>query len=225
MRVSIFPVIGTLITSALLTVSTPALAVAEIEVDEEGGEIVTYADPAATIVVEADESLSGGVHIDQIGEQNTISLTQSKTDQLARFNQSGNQSRITLDQQGDANHFANITQNGDFNELDLSQSGSARQIASLEQTGNGNMLLANQSGSIDANGIFATQLGNDNLMSLTQTGSQNHASLTQNGSGNTMTASQIGDNNSLIWTQTGDNLSDLAINQTGNQTAQVTQSR
>jgi hypothetical protein len=166
-----------------------------------------------------------GAFINQIGEQDVATITQSASSQYARVDQTGDRNDAAVAQGGSGAHYALVAQQGDYNELDLAQSGVAAQVAFVQQSGRFNEMALDQRGGSVGSGVVASQLGTGNAMELTQAGNNNQARLVQNGSGNEMTASQTGNNNQLSWTQNGDNLSDLAISQTGGRAMQVTQSR
>lgn len=166
-----------------------------------------------------------GAYITQIGDSGVAWIEQSTSTQYARIGQDGDRDRATILQSGAGAHYAVASQQGDDNALDLAQSGAGAQVALLRQTGNGNAMLLDQQGGSVSSGVAATQLGDNNTMTLAQSGDNNQAMLVQNGSGNAMSATQTGGNNQLAWTQNGDNLSDLAISQSGGQALAVTQSR
>jgi hypothetical protein len=166
-----------------------------------------------------------GAFINQIGDANRAMIGQQASGQYARIDQNGETNLADVAQAGSAAHYATVNQTGDANALSLTQGGSAVQVALLSQQGNGNVMAVGQQGASVSSGVAASQLGDNNAMTLAQSGDNNQALLTQNGSGNAMTASQTGGNNQLIWTQNGDYLSDLAISQQGGAAIQVTQSR
>jgi hypothetical protein len=168
---------------------------------------------------------SRGAFIDQVGDANTATITQTTSDQYARIGQSGGANTATIAQGGTGAHYATADQIGDGNALSLSQSGVGVQVAILKQDGSGNAMMLGQNGGALSSGLFAAQTGDYNRMTLTQSGDSNQAALIQNGDGNAMTVDQEGANNQLAWTQNGDNLSDLQITQSGNTAMQVTQSR
>lgn len=176
--------------------------------------------PRFTIV----RGAGSGAFIDQVGDANQATVSQTRNTQYARIDQDGDRNKATAAQSGTGAHYAKIDQEGDNNTLNLSQSGSGAQVAYLTQDGLNNTMTVAQNGGFTTTGVAAMQLGDRNAMSLTQNGENNMARLTQNGSDNAMTAVQNG-NNQLTWTQTGTGLSDLQINQPAGQALLVTQTR
>jgi hypothetical protein len=166
-----------------------------------------------------------GAFITQIGNAGRAIISQTANPQYARIDQrSGDGNRAAVSQSGQGAHYALVAQDGSGNQVDLMQSGVGPEVALLQQTGNGNTMLFDQQGGSVSSGVAATQLGDNNAMTLAQSGDNNQARLVQDGSGNAMTASQTGGNNQLSWTQVGDNHTDLAISQSGGEALAVTQS-
>jgi hypothetical protein len=85
-------------------------------------------------------------------------------------------------------------------------------------------MTIDQQGGGSGSGVFASQLGHDNEISLAQSGDNNQAVLVQEGNGNEMHATQTGGDNRLVWTQDGNNLAHATVSQTGGQALQITQS-
>jgi len=165
-----------------------------------------------------------GVFVEQIGDGNAATFSQSASDQNAELRQDGNDNTTDVTQTGDGAHFAGIEQTGNDNITGVSQSGSAQNVAVLSQTGDANTALLSQNDNgLSGSGAAITQNGSGNLATLTQDGSGNQAVLAQTGDNNTMTATQIGDGNALEWTQNGNGLPDMAIIQSGGAAAIITQ--
>jgi hypothetical protein len=155
-------------------------------------------------------------YIDQIGEGNSASVTQTARVAYAKVDQDGSGNSVILSQNGTGKAYADVKQKGSDNFAAVQQSGSGQNVAYLNQNGSSNWALANQNaaGAVH-NGARMTQTGNNNDMALTQSGSDNLAVLTQEGDGNGMSATQVGDGNRLAWTQQGNGLTDLQVVQTG----------
>jgi len=165
-----------------------------------------------------------GAFIDQIGDVNNATITQTRNTQYARIAQTGDRNAASANQSGSGAHYGAIVQDGSDNTAALTQSGAGAQVAYLSQDGSANQMTVQQNGGLTISGVEAMQIGDRNTMSLTQNGENNMARLTQNGSDSTMTAVQNG-NNQLSWTQTGVGLSDLQITQPAGQALLVTQTR
>jgi hypothetical protein len=176
--------------------------------------------PRFTIV----RGTGSGAFIDQIGDANKATISQTRNTQYARIDQTGDRNKATAGQSGIGAHYAAIDQKGDDNTATLNQSGTGTQVAYLAQDGLSNVVTVTQNGGLTTSGVQAMQLGDRNAMALTQNGENNMARLSQAGSDNAMTAVQNG-NNQLTWTQTGSGLSDLQITQPAGQALLVTQSR
>jgi hypothetical protein len=176
--------------------------------------------PLFTVV----RGIGSGAFVEQVGDANRATITQTRSTQYARIAQTGDRNTASAAQGGSGAHYASIAQEGDANVAALTQSGAGAQVAYLTQNGSANSMSVNQHGGLTSSGVAAMQLGDRNAMSLTQNGDNNMARLTQDGSDNAMTAVQNG-NNQLTWTQTGSGLSDLHIVQPAGQALLVTQSR
>lgn len=179
-----------------------------------------YNPPRFTIV----RGTGRGAFIEQVGDANRATITQTRNTQYARIAQTGDRNTATAAQSGTGAHYAAVAQEGSDNTASLIQSGAGAQVAYLTQDGSANVMTIKQNGGLTTSGVAAMQLGDRNTMSLTQNGENNMARLTQNGSDSAMTAVQNG-NNQLTWTQTGVGLSDLQITQPAGQSLLVTQTR
>lgn len=155
-------------------------------------------------------------YIDQIGDGNSASVTQTARVAYAKVEQDGSGNSVVLSQNGTGKAYADVKQKGSDNFVAVQQAGSGQNVVYLNQNGSSNWAWANQNaaGAVH-NGARMTQTGNNNDMALTQSGSDNLALLTQEGDGNGMSATQVGDGNRLAWTQQGNGLTDLQIVQTG----------
>lgn len=165
-----------------------------------------------------------GAFIDQVGDVNDATITQTSNTQYARIAQTGDRNTASVRQSGSGAHYSVIVQDGSDNTAALTQSGAGAQVAYLTQDGVANQMTIKQNGGLTTSGVEALQLGDRNTVSLTQNGENNMARLTQNGSDSTMTAVQSG-NNQLTWTQTGVGLTDLQITQPAGQALLVTQTK
>ena len=165
-----------------------------------------------------------GVFVEQIGDNNSGSFSQSNAEQNAEVVQDGDDNTVQVSQFGDGDHFAGIDQTGNDNLSSVTQAGSAQNVALLTQTGDANTILLSQNDSgLAGSGAAISQTGSGNLATLIQDGDDNQAILAQNGDNNTMSATQIGAGNALEWTQNGNGLPDMAVIQTGGATAIITQ--
>ena len=155
-------------------------------------------------------------YIDQIGDGNSASVTQTARVAYAKVDQDGSGNAVILSQNGTGKAYADVKQKGSDSFAAVQQAGSGQNVVYLSQNGSSNWAWANQNaaGAVH-NGARMTQTGNNNDMALTQSGSDNLALLTQEGDGNGMSATQVGDGNRLAWTQQGNGLTDLQVVQTG----------
>lgn len=179
---------------------------------------------AQTQVNAPDTGPFDGVFVEQIGNNNSGSFSQSAAEQNAEVTQDGDDNTVLVAQFGDGDHFAGIDQTGNDNIASVTQGGSAQNVALLAQTGDANtILLAQNDSGLAGSGAAITQNGSGNLATLIQDGDDNQAILAQNGDNNTMSATQIGAGNALEWTQNGNGLPDMAVIQSGGATAIITQ--
>ena len=165
-------------------------------------------------------------YIEQIGDTNRATISQTSDNAYGRVVQQGNENRAQIRQEGSATSYADARQTGNRNIASVLQNGGGQNVAYTLQTGSDNVLAVRQTadGGLH-NGAIASQQGERNLLSLTQEGSDNLAKLSQEGSDNQMTATQLGSGNRLTWTQQGDGNRNLNIVQDGSQGMQVTQTR
>lgn len=165
-----------------------------------------------------------GVFVEQIGNDNSGSFSQSNAQQNAEVTQDGDDNTVQVSQFGDGDHFAGIDQTGANNLASVTQGGSAQNVAVLTQTGDANTILLSQNDNgLTGSGAGIAQNGTGNLATLIQDGDNNQAILAQNGDNNTMSATQVGAGNALEWTQNGNGLPDMSVIQTGGATAIITQ--
>lgn len=190
-----------------------------------GETVVVTAPPAMAIPRPAIRDR--GVFVTQVGDTNRATAIQSAPTAYARVDQTGNRNVADIDQRGVAIAYVDLRQAGMRNDAVVTQDGSGSGNALfVAQSGTANVVRSSQTASGGAeNAAVLAQYGTANTMALAQSGSDNLAQLTQSGDDNAMTASQSGAGNRLIWTQQGNGLSNLAISQTGNMAAQITQSK
>lgn len=179
---------------------------------------------AQTQVDAPDTGPFDGVFVEQIGNDNSGSFSQSNAQQNAEVVQDGDENVVQVAQFGDGDHFAGIDQTGSDNLASVTQGGSAQNVAILTQTGDANTVLLSQNDNgLTGSGAAISQTGSGNLATLIQDGDDNQAILAQNGDDNTMSATQVGAGNALEWTQNGNGLPDMTVIQTGGATAIITQ--
>ncbi|WP_395622492.1 hypothetical protein [Sphingomonas daechungensis] len=155
-------------------------------------------------------------YIDQVGDTNVATVSQTARVAYAEIDQDGGGNRTVLSQNGVGEAYASVSQKGSVNFAQVQQGGSGQNVLYLDQSGNSNWAWANQNSAGEVyNGARMSQSGNYNDMALVQDGSDNLADLKQVGDQNGMSATQVGDGNRLAWTQQGTGLTDLRIVQTG----------
>ncbi len=165
-------------------------------------------------IVEIDQltALDSRVNIDQIGNSNFTSISQSNANNDADVISDGTNNDLTIEQNGDGVQRIDAQIAGSDHTAAIAQSGIGENEASLIQNGAFNQarIAQNNPG------------GAVNLLNLLQSGVNNVADLEQDGAGNAIDLSQTGDDNAAAIRQLGDGFA-IAISQTGGASVAITQ--
>ncbi len=176
---------------------------------------ITINTNAAPISIAMPAVSGRAAYINQVGEGNSASISQSATNAYGRIRQAGSRNTAVASQHGSGSAYLEVNQAGDLNSAAVSQDGPGENVLYLSQSGSSNVANASQYGDGPVhNGAHMVQAGFGNVMELGQSGSNNAAILEQQGNGNQMTAFQSG-GSQLTWLQQGTNLSNLHVVQNG----------
>ncbi|WP_340265029.1 hypothetical protein [Sphingobium mellinum] len=154
-----------------------------------------------------DQSAANGaqVDIDQVGDNNMITLQQIAGGQRGSMRLEGAGHQVQAVQQGPGDNSLALWVEGNANSSNLDQSAFAggSNVMTIGQWGDRNSAQVTQTALAGANSLYLQQNGNDNFAGLAQNGDNNSLSLTQNGDSNSATLSQNGTGLGLSLTQWG----------------------